>query len=73
MAYLLDANVFIQVKNRRYGLDFCPACGRSRCCAVNGRGLFSVRNERAAAPFLVDRFRLNPPFEGEGSLPASRR
>jgi hypothetical protein len=25
MAYLLDADVFIQAKNRHYGLDFCPA------------------------------------------------
>lgn len=25
MAYLLDANVFIQAKNRHYGFDFCPA------------------------------------------------
>jgi hypothetical protein len=25
MAYLLDANVFIQAKNLHYGLDFCPA------------------------------------------------
>ena len=25
MAYLLDANVFIQAKNFHYGLDFCPA------------------------------------------------
>jgi hypothetical protein len=24
MAYLLDANVFIEAKNRHYGLDFCP-------------------------------------------------
>lgn len=23
--YLLDANVFIQAKNREYGFDFCPA------------------------------------------------
>ena len=23
--YLLDANVFIEAKNRYYGLDFCPA------------------------------------------------
>ncbi len=23
--YLLDANVFIEAKNRHYGLDFCPA------------------------------------------------
>ncbi len=25
MAYLLDANVFIQAKDLHYGLDFCPA------------------------------------------------
>jgi len=25
MAYLLDANVLIEAKNRYYGLDFCPA------------------------------------------------
>src|ERR1035437_4343227 len=25
MAYLLDANVFIEAKNHYYGLDFCPA------------------------------------------------
>jgi predicted nucleic acid-binding protein len=25
MAYLLDANVFIEAKKRHYGLDFCPA------------------------------------------------
>ncbi|MCJ7483174.1 MAG: DUF4411 family protein [Thermodesulfovibrionales bacterium] len=25
MAYLLDANVFIQAKNFHYGFDFCPA------------------------------------------------
>ncbi|KAA6404546.1 DUF4411 family protein [Candidatus Tokpelaia sp.] len=25
MVYLLDANVFIEEKNRHYGLDFCPA------------------------------------------------
>ena len=25
MAYLLDSNVFIEAKNRHYGLDFCPA------------------------------------------------
>lgn len=24
MAYLLDANVFIQAKNEYYGMDFCP-------------------------------------------------
>ena len=25
MAYLLDANAFIEAKNRHYGFDFCPA------------------------------------------------
>lgn len=25
MEYLLDANVFIEAKNRHYGFDFCPA------------------------------------------------
>lgn len=25
MAYLLDSNVFIEAKNRYYGIDFCPA------------------------------------------------
>jgi hypothetical protein len=25
MAYVLDANIFIQAKNLHYGLDFCPA------------------------------------------------
>lgn len=25
MAYLLDADVLIQAKNRHYGFDFCPA------------------------------------------------
>jgi hypothetical protein len=25
MAYLLDANVFMQAKNLHFGLDFCPA------------------------------------------------
>jgi hypothetical protein len=25
VAYLLDANVFIEAKNRYYGFDFCPA------------------------------------------------
>ena len=25
MTYLLDANIFIEAKNRHYGFDFCPA------------------------------------------------
>jgi len=27
MAYLLDANVFIEAKRRHYGMDFCPPSG----------------------------------------------
>jgi len=27
MAYLLDANVFIQAKNLHYGMDFCRVRG----------------------------------------------
>jgi hypothetical protein len=27
MAYVLDANVFIEAKNRYYGLDFSPPSG----------------------------------------------
>ena len=25
MLYLLDSNIFIEAKNRYYGMDFCPA------------------------------------------------
>lgn len=42
MAYLLDANVFIQAKNLHYGLDFCPAFW-SWLIESNERGLvFSI-------------------------------
>jgi hypothetical protein len=51
MAYLLDANVFIQAKNLHYGFDFCPAFwewvliehGAGRCFSVE-----SVQGELAA-------------------------
>jgi len=35
MAYLLDANIFIQAKNLHYGLDFCP---------LSGSGLLKITN-----------------------------
>ena len=45
MAYLLDANVFIQAKNLHYGFDFCPAfwdwlvtATRAIACADAPRG-----------------------------------
>jgi uncharacterized protein DUF4411 len=42
MAYLLDANVFIQAKNLHYGLDFCPAFWEW-LIASNGAGrVFSI-------------------------------
>ena len=42
MAYLLDANVFIQAKNLHYGLDFCPAFW-DWLIAHNGAGrVFSI-------------------------------
>lgn len=37
MAYLLDANVFIQAKRLHYGLDFCPAFWEW-LIAENGKG-----------------------------------
>lgn len=43
MAYLLDANVFIQAKNLQYGFDFCPAfwCWLER---ANAQGkVFSIQ------------------------------
>jgi Domain of unknown function (DUF4411) len=42
MAYLLDADVFIQAKNLHYGLDFCPAFW-DWLTASNGAGrVFSI-------------------------------
>lgn len=42
MAYLLDANVFIQAKNLHYGFDFCPAFWEW-LVAKNGEGkVFSI-------------------------------
>lgn len=42
MAYLLDADVFIQAKNLHYGLDFCPAFW-DWLIAINAAGrVFSI-------------------------------
>ena len=47
MAYLLDANVFIQAKNLHYGFDFCPAFW-DWIEQANGNGLvYSVERVRA--------------------------
>lgn len=48
--YLLDANVFIEAKNRHYGFDFCPAFW-DWLVEKNGQGLVAsidqVRSELA--------------------------
>ena len=42
MAYLLDANVFIEARRRYYGLDFCPAFW-DWLIAANARGsIYSI-------------------------------
>ena len=42
MAYLLDANVFIQAKNLYYGLDFCPAFWEWLIAQNAARQVFSI-------------------------------
>lgn len=42
MAYLLDANVFIQAKNLHYGLDFCPAFWEWLVASNAGGKVFSI-------------------------------
>jgi hypothetical protein len=42
MAYLLDANVFIEAKNRYYGFDFCPAFWDWVVAEHAARRVFSV-------------------------------
>jgi predicted nucleic acid-binding protein len=42
MAYLLDANVFIQAKNFHYGFDFCPAFWEWLIAANQKGHVFSI-------------------------------
>lgn len=42
MAYLLDANVFIQAKNLHYGFDFCPAFWDWIDVANRNQSVFSI-------------------------------
>lgn len=42
MAYLLDANVFIQAKNLHYGLDFCPAFWEWLIANNSAKRVFSI-------------------------------
>lgn len=65
MAYLLDANVFIEARRRYYGLDFCPAFW-DWLIASNQRGLvYSIERIRdeliGAGDELSDWVRALPP------------
>lgn len=42
MAYLLDANVFMQAKNLHYGLDFCPAFWDWLIASNEAKRVFSI-------------------------------
>lgn len=44
MAYLLDANVFIQAKNLHYGMDFCPAFWDWLIESHASKKVFSIEN-----------------------------
>lgn len=46
MAYLLDADVFIQAKNLHYGFDFCPAFWKWLDRATNAGDVFSIERSR---------------------------
>ena len=46
MAYLLDANVFIQAKNLHYGFDFCPAFWEWLDLANTKHTVLSIENVR---------------------------
>jgi hypothetical protein len=42
VAYLLDANIFIQAKNLHYGLDFCPAFWEWLIVNNNAKLVYSI-------------------------------
>jgi len=42
MAYLIDANVFMQAKNLHYGLDFCPAFWDWLIASNAAKSVFSI-------------------------------
>lgn len=42
MAYLLDANIFIQAKNLHYGFDFCPAFWDWLIAGNQSKRVFSI-------------------------------
>jgi hypothetical protein len=54
MAYLLDANVFIQAKNLHYGFDFCPAFWDWVVAANAAGSVFSVESVEAELAAIAD-------------------
>jgi hypothetical protein len=51
MAYLLDANVFIQAKRLHYGMDFCPAFWDWLCVQNQAGKVFSI--EKVADELVI--------------------
>jgi hypothetical protein len=47
MAYLLDANVFLQAKNLHYGFDFCPAFWDWLKTSNSQEAVFSIEKVKA--------------------------
>lgn len=54
MAYLLDANVFIEAKQRHYGMDFCPAFWDWLVEANTGGDVFSIERVRDELEAIED-------------------
>ncbi len=50
MAYLLDANVFIQGKKQHYSMDFCPAFWDWLLHANANARVFSIKRSGANLP-----------------------
>ncbi len=69
MAYLLDADVFIQAKNLHYGLDFCPAFW-DRLLAGNKAGeVFSIEKVGDELEAIDDELAVWAAERGSGVLP----
>ena len=64
MAYLLDANAFIEAKRRWYGFDFCPAYWQWLERANARQAVFSI--ERVADEILAGDDELVPWIQARG-------
>ena len=68
MAYLLDANVFIEGKNRYYGFDFCPGFWDWIDAANAAHRVFSIEKVGDEIPLTRHFYRhLPPPLEVIGA------